>query len=224
MPEPISYKNTVGIGSQNLFSLKKVANYNFIYKHRWTYRYYRGDLNAKINADYQYALPVKQGDKIQMRSRSSSRYRVELIFSLKYAGDTVYACRSGRVCNNEFERFNHIKDKIAVYHADRSFSEYGGYTYPIVCPGDFIKIGDPIAVIKADEKKNELLYFSNYFLDKNKVTNPDEKRVYEYFVPIFHTANAGSIKLQERTTYVAEITDEMLTQELSDRELKKIKR
>ena len=58
-----------------------------------TYRYYRGNIDAKLNIDFQYALPIKQGTTTSVSLQDNSDYSI--IFDLSSSVDTVYACRGG---------------------------------------------------------------------------------------------------------------------------------
>lgn len=217
----IPYYGTIDTTPRKLLTIKRLSD-AFSYGYSWNYSYYRGSIYVDLNLDYLYALPVKSGDSIRI-SRSNS-HDLELVFNLRYAGDTVYACRSGMVCNNNFDIYASRDNKFTVYHKDKSFSEYSGYVSALVYPGHFVNIGDPILLVKSDEKGKKSVKFKTYFLDKNKVKNPDTGYKYTPFLPLFHTVNAGDVKPGENITYIAGITEKMITQELSRRELKKFEK
>lgn len=217
----IPYHGMIGVSPRKLLTIQRVAD-AVSPAYTWNYRFYRGSIYVDLNLDYLYALPVKPGDSIRI-TRSNSR-ELELVFNLKFAGDTVYACRSGMVCNNDFECYASRNGKFTVYHKDKSFSEYSGFDAALVYPGSYVNIGDPILVVKEDEKGGKSVKFKNYFLDRDKVRNPDTGYKYTSFLPLFHTANAGDVKPEEKITYVAALTENMMLQKLSKKELKKLEK
>ena len=110
--------------------------------------------------------------------------------------------------------------RIIVYHNDGSFSEYSGFEKPLVYPGENVKLGQPIAV-NTGKIFPKTVTFAVYYLDKNKVQNAETGNKYSHLVPVFHTLNAGDIKLEEETTYIGEINDHLITQEMSAKQKKR---
>ena len=174
---------------------------------------YRGDINAKVNVNHEYALPVATGDSVRVRLSRGS-----LLFSLRHASDTVYACRDGVVC----DEFNVPQpgQALTVYHKDGSFAQYRLLERLLVKPGEKVKTGMPVAIVSA--KRNLEITF--YFLDINKVENHDVSNKYTILNPFFHTQNHGKVRLEDQLIYIGEITDEMLTQDMSKKELKQLKK
>jgi|GEM_PF-1402833 len=203
-----------------------------------SYTYYegRGNIYEKPDVGFVYALPVKQGDSVQVVPKSDRDYT--LIFALSNASDTVYACREGIVCDNSLSdhtsKGNAKYDRsniITIYHKDATMADYDiGKAFlvkQLVFPGDIVKMGDPIAVIKpvtmtkpgTDKTLHgKAISVGIYFLDKNKFANEQGGGGRQTgFVPVFHTA-AGDVKLAPKTTYVGGITDQMATSDMSKRE------
>ncbi len=225
MNQPLPYTATVKDGTRRLFTIKRMSD-SVSPTYSWTYRVYKGNANAKLNLDFVFSLPVKSGDSIQAMTSITRDFGIEFDFS--HAGDTVYACREGRVCDVELidqtSKRNTIKRDILIYHKDGSFSEYSlFYDELLVYPGDYVELGQPIAVVNK-ENKHKRLNFSVYFLDKNKVKNDEIGNKYTHLVPVFHTANAGDLKLEEKMVYISEITENQVIQEMSNKEKKKYKK
>ena len=188
--------------------------------YRYTTSTYRGSLMKKIDPQFVYSLPVKAGDSIQFIPAKSSEFTS--LFNLQHAGDTIYACREGRVCDDKLtdtaKRTVSSKNKLIIYHKDGSLAEYTLFSEPLVYPKDYVDMGQPIAIVKPDENNRKRVAFSLYFLDKNKVRNANSGIKHSTIVPVFHSANKGDGKLEERTTYVANVTDEMTMQDMSKKE------
>jgi len=219
-------KRMVRPGKQEFVTLKKEAGSSVTPSYNMGYRSYRGNIKTKLNLDYIYPLPVKAGEATGFVVSKSNDY--EMIFNLRDAGDTVYACRAGRVCDNELtditSKSQSRKDKIIISHNDQSFSEYSSYTKSLVYPGDYVSVGQPIAVVKSDDAGKKWLSFSIFYLDENKVKTSESSKKHSSLVPVFHTANKGDLKLEEKKKYVAELTDELITQEMSKKEKAKFEK
>lgn len=227
-PELIGYsskstipcKKTVSPRSQNIMALRMDNHATTSPTFRYKYTFYRGNINPKLNLDYIYALPIKSGDSTRVRMLQGKD--LELVFSFKHTNDTVYACRSGRICDNSLtdytSRFNRTKERIIVYHDDKSFSEYSNHSKSLVFPGEDIKIGQPIAIMSPNEKGSKFLNFSVSYLDKNKIEDEESGNKHSGIMPVFHTQNKGDLKIEENTTYIKEVTEDMITQEMSKKE------
>ncbi|GHT77519.1 hypothetical protein AGMMS50262_18730 [Bacteroidia bacterium] len=216
---------TVHPGQQRLFTLKTnpdARKYSFSYR----YTMYRGDVKAKPNADFIYALPCTSGNTV-IAAVEKNQEGYQLSFEL--SSDTLYACRGGAVCDDDLKDFTakghqNFSDsrwlsQITLYHEDRTFGEYIFFGKPLISAGSTVKMGSPIAVINSNT--TSLVKFSTYFLDKNKVDQKNIGNKHTHFRPFFQIANEGKIRLETNKSYVCEITDEMLMQDMSKREKKK---
>jgi len=216
------YFTTVRPGESKLLTLKRLSN-SISHSYSWSYMAYRGKVNPKLNLDFVYSLPVKPGDTIQAGTVKNTG-EFALAFDFSRAGDTIYACREGRICDDKLTDQTHkgnvVTQKITVYHKDGSFSEYSNFEKSLVYPGNYVKLGQPIAINTGNTLPKKV-HFSVYFLDKNKVLNPQTGNKHSHIVPVFHTLNAGNVKPDEDVVYVGEISEYLITQEMSDREKKK---
>ena len=216
------YFTTVRQGESKLFTLKRLSNFTS-YSYSWGYMAYRGRVNPKLNMNVVYSLPVKPGDSIRA-APATNVSDFTLAFDLSFAGDTIYACREGRICDDNLtdqtSKGNVATERIIVNHKDYSFSDYSGFEKSLVFPGEYVKLGQPIA-INTGKTLPKRVTFAVYYLDKNKVQNPQTGNKYTHLVPVFHTLNESDVKLEENTTYISEVTEHLITQEMSDREKKK---
>jgi hypothetical protein len=199
------------------------------YSYNYRFAIYRGDSNKKPNIDFVYSLPTAASKAVTAIIMENPE-GYQLTFDLPL--DTVYACRGGVMCNDklkdnttkghEYFDDNRNLSQITIYHNDGSFGEYIFKGKALIDPGQNIKMGTPIAVV---EKTNKyLLYFSVYFLDKNKLQNLPNNNIgnkHTHFRPFFQTENEGKTRLQNGITYLCKYTDEMLMQDMSKREKKK---
>jgi hypothetical protein len=184
--------------------------------YRYNYKIYRGNSAKKPNTDFIYALPVTVGDTVTSKIVGyEGGYQV--FFDLPT--DTIYACRSGVMCDDNLSGYPVDMSQITLYHVDGSLSGYVFKGKPLAAPGQQIKMGTPIAVVERYLDKYSVC-LSTYFLDKNKMAS-NFPRKYTHFLPFFQTANEGKAQLQNEKTYTCELTDEMRMQEMSKREKKK---
>jgi len=217
--ESSPYKITIGKGRSEILTFKKMPNSSPT--HKFTYRSYRGNINTKPNLDYIYTLPAKTGDSIQFMLSQGMDYTMS--FDFNNCNDTIYACRAGIVCEHRLTDFSSKsrtnKDRIIIFHKDKTFGEYSSYTKALVNPGTYVEAGEPIAI--TERKKDRILLFSVYYLDKNKVANESIGNKHSGLIPIFHTLNMGNTKLEEKKIYIAETTPDVITQEMSKKEKSK---
>ncbi|MCL2098032.1 MAG: M23 family metallopeptidase [Bacteroidales bacterium] len=208
-------------GTKHVATLHPGQNYLFRLKNRVSisstsgirYSYYLGNINAKVDAEYRYALPIAPGDSVRIKHN-----RGKLIFNLKHTSDTVYACRDGIVCSDEFIAKNLKGTQITIYHKDGSFAQYSALQKILTQPGKPVKTGMPIAIVGTNEKGTGMLEIQFYFLDENKIKDTESKSKHSILRPFFHTQNYGYIRLDDNTTYIGEITDEVLMQDMSKKE------
>jgi hypothetical protein len=218
--EGISYNQgtsaIVGPGKRQIRIYKtKTGATRHIY--RYYYKIYRGNSVKKPNTDFIYALPVVVGDTVTA-TKEGYEDGYQVFFGLPT--DTVYACRSGVMCDDNLSGYPVGLSQITLYHVDGSFSGYVFKGKPLVYPGEKIKMGSPIAVVERYLDKYSVC-LSTYFLDRNKVTS-NFPRKHTHFLPFFQTANEGKAQLQNEKIYTCELTDEMRMQEMSKREKKKL--
>lgn len=181
---------------------------------------YRGNITLKPDIDFVYALPAAAG-KAATIGISGMPGDQKLIFDLPT--DTVYACREGVMCDDNLSDhsrriFNRSDmSQITLYHKDGSF---GGYVFkgkPLVAPGEKVNMGSPIAVV--EKVYGTSLSFTVYFLDKNKFEIPWGNK-HTSLMPFFHTVNEGKVQLKTDGSYVGELTNTLLMQDMSRHEKK----
>lgn len=195
------------------------------YNYHFTYRFFKGKFIDKFNADFLYALPFHDGDSTRFKVNTKQR-SLTFLFSCQDK-DTIYATRGGVVClydatDMSSKYFNpHKENCLLIYHQDYTFAEYTGLTKTFVNPGDLVNVGQAIGVVNVTNKINPYqLSIAFFFLDKNKVANKQTGDKYSHFAPLFHTANAGNVKLDENKAYIAQLNDTLITEEMSKREKK----
>lgn len=193
-----------------------------------TYRYYKGKFVEKFNPDFLYNLPVRNGDSTKVGINTKEK-ELTYLFSVR-AADTVYACREGIVCLYDAQDmsskfYNRIPDKnsILIYHNDFTFAEYRNLSEAFVAPGEQVKVGQPIGKAKNSKIEDKLKSISVafFFLDKNKFASENTGSKHSNFAPVFHTANAGNTKLDEKKSYISQLNDSLITQEMSKKEKKR---
>lgn len=219
-----SYKGKTARASATSPIVTLVRNNNSGGNGGFNYQIYRGNIHDKVNPNFIYALPIKEADSL--RFSPSKKQIFESRLTIKSSCDTIFACREGRVCDNDLTDTSaygsKVKERIIIIHKDGSFGEYGHYTKRLVFPGQYVKIGQPIAISAPSDKGFIRVSFSVYFLDKNKVNDPESALKHSGIIPIFHTANQGNTKLEENTTYIGTtLSDEVIMQDMSKKEQQK---
>ena len=214
-----SYTTMMDIGTRTLFTLRPEGSAR-TYSTGISYRFYRGDIRKKPNTDFQYAMPIRQGDVTRVRTLASNHYTMQ--FDMTQTIDTVYACRGGIICNDNVydtsaKGYNKDNMLITIYHNDGTMAEYTMFDESLVYPGDIVKMGDPIAVCQSIAGKREI-NIAIYFLDKNKIELKTDGRKHSHFTPFFNVGGESAIKLEEGISYVSEITEDMIMQDMSKRE------
>lgn len=187
----------------------------------------RGNIYLNVNVDFQYALPIKAGDSVRVFPKENSDYT--LVFDLKNTTtDTIFACRRGIVCDDQYSDnsakgsrgYKGKANQITIYHKDGSFGEYKGFTKPLVLAGRTVEMGTPIAIVQREGDSPKFVEFAVYFLDKNKVENKETGSKHTHLRPFFRTT-AGNLRLESETNYFGERNNEMLMQDMSNKEIKK---
>jgi len=224
----LSSGNSINItpGKNTILKITKSNKGDNTYYYPFTYRFFKGKFIDKFNSDFLYALPFHNGDSTQFKINSNQR-DLTLMFSCKNA-DTIYAARGGIVCMFDATDMSskyvnpHKENCLLIYHQDYTFAEYTGFTKTFVNPGDLVSVGQAIGIVNVTNKVTPYqLSIAFFFLDKNKVENKQTGNKYSHFAPLFHTANAGNIKLEEKKAYISELTDTLITQEMSKKEKKR---
>jgi hypothetical protein len=197
------------------------------YGYNYRYAMFRGNPNKKPNVEFAYSLPVADEETV-FATTTENQEGYQLAFVLPV--DTVYACRGGVICDDNlkdhtakgYKSFSSSRglSQITAYHADGTFGEYVFNGKSLVYPGDDIQMGTPIALIDNSLEKYSVR-FSAYFLDKNKVKDKNIGNKHTHFRPFFQTHDEGKVRLENGKTYICELTDEMLMQDMSKGEQKK---
>jgi hypothetical protein len=186
-----------------------------------SFRVYKGYFPDKINPEFLYSLPIRNGDSTQYMINTKKRTLTYLFQIVRF--DTVYAVRSGVICKNEDQGlFNseealEIPGSILIYHLDRTFAQYGLLSKVFVKSGEKVKVGEPIGLASA----KRYISMSFFYLDKNKFQGGSTLGVpHTHFNPFFHSKYCN-VRLEEGKIYINEWSDDVITQEMSKNEKKR---
>lgn len=194
-------------GKNLVFTIKKGESGN-LFKIPSSYKFFRGSFPKDFNIAFPYALPVKDGSRTAWKT--DKRESLKTLNFYMHSGDTVYATRSGIVCQGGTE------NQVLVYHSDHTFAGYMMLQKKFVEPGFEVCTGEPLGLAS----KNGVS-ISFFFLDENKFEHGDAVGyAYSHFVPVFRTSE-GDVKLKENKMYQAVIDDALVMQEMSKREQKR---
>jgi murein DD-endopeptidase MepM/ murein hydrolase activator NlpD len=205
----------------------------------FSYSYIKGNANPKINAQFKYLLPVKEGKRTQVNElKNLSEFLGKPLppnwYALSYSmeeGDTVYAARGGVVCRinpsgkatmNTGTIYTSSTNSVEIFHDDGTFGRYDLLKKEgiLVKSGDKVNAGDPIGIIGRIYGKTQL-NFIVYYLDK-RLINTDGAFLtagYSSYKPKFALAEkAPATFIIPGETYTAIKPIAVILQEMSKRE------
>lgn len=210
------------------------------------YSYVEGALRPKLKKGINYVLPFASGSEVtalessylfkdlKLEEKPKNWYALHFISSKP---DTVFAVRKGIVVEVvqkhqliDSVMYTSNKNKVKIEHKDHSLATYKGYAKngALVKPGQLVNVGDPIAVMKAEHMTGRLSLFL-FYLDEINILefNPSKKRQktskWGYLKTRF-VHDKGHTLLVEGESYKSVITEELVFQEMSKREIKKYKK
>lgn len=155
----------------------------------YSYSYIKGNSNPKINAQFRYLLPVKEG---KSTSANELKNLTEFLgkpvppnwYALSFTmneGDTVYAARGGVVCRinpagkvtgNTGTIYTSSTNSVEIFHEDGTIAKYDLLKNKgiLARSGQKINAGDPVGII-GKVYDSVVLNFIVYYLDKNLIQN-----------------------------------------------------
>ena len=156
------------------------------------------------------------------------------IFKLSY-GDTIFAARRGIVFRTYlYTKLKDNKDStfaiIKVFHNDGSIATYQGIHNVLVVDGQTIDAGEPIAFAGQNENMSKVsVFFSVEYFDENNKNKYDSGNMHissyvNYINPMFYTKEGGVYFLVEDKTYTSVHLEEIITKEMTKKELKRWKK
>lgn len=230
-------KNTV----TKISRLQSTQNVEFAY----SFRYIEGCANTNPDFDYPYLIPLKQGNKTSIRQLTNVQKKYEeysapkdwYSITLKAEDrDTVFAARRGLVTKVVYDRndqnlegisYTSSRNWMSIQHKDCTTAKYQLFADDEIWvePGDLVEVGQPLGVISSENySSGSHLRFSVFYYNphpKLKAGKDVGKRYLHAYVPIKFYTKEGIIKLQDRKEYEVVLDPEMITKDMSKKELKK---
>lgn len=236
-----SVKGTSG----TLLTLKPIHKDNPI-QYSYTYRSIRGALLPKMDTSYVYLLPYVASENVRVSEAGFLRakyfgaeepldWKVYHFYTDKPA--TVVASRKGTVVSIkdghddsklEGVAYSSKTNNIYVEHTDGTLLEYDGFENGSikVKVGDVVFPGQPLGTnVKRRDNQYSIVYSLSYLKNAN-LLNVDNKTMntsesyYGWITPVFRTVD-GDSKLDKNKRYTSVIPEELVTKEMSKKELKK---
>lgn len=216
---------------------------------QYSYKYFKGDLNSKVDYDYPYILPFDKG-KVnfinELNSIENAYFNEDLPKNWKSYNfvfenpETVRAIRKGKVIE-VIDKFKSKSDKIYSYyseqnsvkieHKDGSISSYKGFGNNQIS----VKLGQLVfpqsklgQLAKYDSREIYKLYLSVYSFKTtegkslNKVNSSSDIEI-NYITPQFYI-NGDIKKLKNRERFEVDYNDDILFKEMRKKEIKKHKK
>jgi len=225
-----------------LFGLTPIDN-NRAITYSYSYMYYRGILNAKIEPEFVYLLPFKDNTSFEARfltnidalyfNKQEPKNWKSFQFNCNKS-DTICCARKGTVINvvdnysidtTKSYSYSSQRNYIIIEHKDGTFAKYEGFDGKKI----FVKQGDVVLpnqslgkLIQYDKTGTYQLRFSIDYL----IENPSEKEntiqrfTYAYIDPYFQSTE-GVVKLVSQKTYTTKISEDLILKELNKKEIKK---
>lgn len=167
-----------------------------------------------------YALPVKNGKQVKCISKETNiktptdTFKVNTVQFRMNPGDTIYAVRSGVVCQDV------PNNTLYVYHDDGSIAVYRNIKKS-VNHKDRVIAGQSIGAFVEDKKAlmlQVLCLSSKYIRAIENLEFP-----YTGLAPVFRTTE-GDITIDKETIVTANTDDELVMQEMTSKEKKTYKK
>jgi hypothetical protein len=250
---PSDYEGVIKNSSGTLFRLRpQKVDESIIYS--YSYTYVRGDLKAKPDTAFVYALPFKKGKKVKPTEMS---YIGKTYFkdtepvnwkAFRFSSstpDTACAIRKGIVVKIEDMydadttlevSFTSNQNSILVEHDDGTVVLYKGFLHHgiLVKEGDTVYPQTNLGILSRydKEKKYNLsiqLYYvakmdMDAYLAKSQGQKLGKQAHLHNYLNPVFTSKEGNSKLTSRKEYEVDISEEILTKEFTKRELKNYKK
>lgn len=206
----------------------------------WTY--HPGHANPQHKKRLVYLLPTGENTETtvlgvkNLTELYGNKEPSESFYSLGFtmpSGSLVYASRGGYVqsvvdgkeSDLEDLSFSSERNSITIKHRDNTLSTYSVLKNNSirVKKGDYVKAGDPLAVVGGDNyASGPHVRLTVYALSYE----PGFKIEYgwKYYQPLFATAGNTKMKLADGQKYTSDYSFDLLTQELSKKEIRGFKK
>lgn len=208
----------------------------------YTYMYLQGKPNPNINEDVVYQLPFKKGTKINVNSLGYLGNEVGVAAPKTWKAfqfitekeEVVVAVRRGLVIEviNEplsetADDFSFFINEIIIEHKDGTLAKYSGFKAGSirVKQGETVYPNSELGYAGKYDSENRcqiglFLFYLNTRDLFNIKTDVERANQYGYLNPVFCYEGGKSVLLMNNN-YVADCSDEIITQEFTKREKKK---
>lgn len=213
----------------------------------YSYTYIRGKLNPKLDADFVYVLPFRQGAKVRA---SESGFIGSMYFGKTTPDDwkvyrfytkeedTVTAVRKGIVVDvkDVYETatgvvYTNKTNEIIIEHGDGTLATYRGFKKGSVkvkvgqkvFPGTALGLNTTSGSNDAYNISLLLTYLKSADFETVKSPNSkDGKSLYGFITPHFYTAENAESVLTNNQTYTSATNKDVVQKELTKKEIKNL--
>lgn len=218
-----------------LFTLKPVSKKKKI-EFTYSYSLTPGFINPKIDSSVVYVLPFKKDNKVKIyditrKDRSPAIWKTHLVYSNK--PDTIYCMRKGIVVGintlttTSFDDVTQknttaYQEQIVVEHADGTFASYTSLNKKsiMVALGQKVYPQTKLGVMDKYNKDRFKFMFHIYYYQNGEKDGSNFRLNDRSVQPNFITQN-GMEQLENKNEYVVSYDDNILNQELTEKEKKK---
>ena len=209
----------------------------------YSYIYYRGIPNAKIEPDFVYLLPFKDNTSFEARflnnidalyfNKQEPKNWKSFQFNCNKA-DTICSARKGIVIDvvdiysidtTKTYSYSSQRNYVMIEHKDGTFAKYEGLDGKniFVKQGDIVLPNQPLGkLIQYDKSGTYQLRFTVDYLIENpsEKENTNQRFSYAYIDPFFQSTE-GVVKLASHKSYTTKVSEDLILKELSKKEIKK---
>jgi len=209
----------------------------------YSYIYYRGIPNAKIEPDFVYLLPFKDNTSFEARflynidARYFNKQEPKDWKSFQFncnKADTICSARKGIVIDvvdiysidtTKTYSYSSQRNYVMIEHKDGTFAKYEGLDGKniFVKQGDIVLPNQPLGkLIQYDKSGTYQLRFTVDYLIENpsEKENTNQRFSYAYIDPFFQSTE-GVVKLASHKSYTTKVSEDLILKELSKKEIKK---
>ncbi|SIN96243.1 M23 family metallopeptidase [Algoriphagus halophilus] len=224
-------------GKNRATTLKRIQE-NASTNYRYSISYVKGNMYGKNKVEPTYFFPVREGEKILAQPMTHLENRLQpkeknndyVGLSFKLEGPTeIVAPRKGVISSmnmgvagqKENLDFQREENFIEIYHEDGSFTKI----MVLKTGSQQVKVGDPVLpgqVIATSAGENYNSGAHVRMVNLKPAKDGVEKLKYEPF-PVRFATSDGTIEINQPESLTVAHPDELITVEMSKRELKKYK-
>ena len=243
-----SYEQVIKYDHGKLLQLRPIHREEAI-QFSYSYSFIRGIPNPEVDSLFQYSLPVKAGNTIEIREASHLgeqyfgaerplNWTSYIVNSNK--PDSVHSMRRGLVVEvledhetntQNDKKYTSKRNHVIVEHEDGTYAMYKGLGKGTIAvePGEKVYPGSLLGELQEFNKQLFRLDFSIYYLyneefEDNRAKSLQENKSNNKYVKPYFITSSGVTQIESGKEYTGVMNDEIFTREFTRRENKQFKK